>query len=356
MFNVTKIQDGLTGVVGVRQPLNPTYAILTTPNTDSSSGLFLDEVSHYKTEFVIDNIDYKESTPTQVNTYIENMQKSAISTVMYEVFGEESYIDRNFIYSRATTRQTLETGILNGFVGYKITPSKTKNIGFEITRVRLEFSGTGTVKIILFNSNKNAPIKTKDVVITASDQEEELNWTVDSTDGDYKGEYYLGFIYDGSLIPFKRDYQDSNFQNNLSELSIERVYVSGATGTAIFDLDQVYGLSQNTGINPDITVYSDYTDMILQNKKLFARAIQLQWGIDMMRTYINSIRSNRNERISRDVILQTLQAIEGSTINNPLKVVGLREYLGDEIVKIRKTIEQLKRGYFAYGVEVITAD
>jgi len=355
MFNVTKVQNGLTGVVGVRQPLNPEYAILTAPNTASSSGLYLDEVSHYKTEFFIDNIDYKDASDADKNTLITNIQKSAISSVMYEVFGEESYIDRNFVYSKATTRQTPESGILNGFVGFKIKPSAKKNIGFEITRIRLEFQGAGDIKIILFNSNVNDPIKTADITITSSDQIEELNWVVDSTDGDYKGEYYLGFIYDGSLIPFKRDYQDSNYQNNIAELNIERVYVNDADGVAIFDLDQVYGLSQNCGLNPDITVYSDYTDLILNNKKLFARAIQYQWGIDMMRTYINSMRSNRNERISKDVIAQTLQAIEGSTINNPLKIVGLREYLGDEIVKLRKSVEQLKRGYFPYGVEVITA-
>lgn len=355
MFNVTKVQDGLTGLVGIRQPLNPEYAILDATNTNSDSGLYLDGVSHFKTEFVIDNIDYKDATDADKNTFITNMQKTSIANVMYSVFGQESYIDRNFVYSRATTRQTQETGILNGFVGFKITPSRTKNIGFEITRVRLEFNGTGTVKLLLFNSNVNAPIKTKDVTISSNDHVETLNWVIDSTDNDYKGEYYFGYIYDGSLIPFKRDYQDANYQNNIAELGIERVYVKDATDASIFDLDQVFGLSQNTGLNPDITVTKDYTDMILQNKRIFARAIQLSWAMDAMRGYISSVRSNRNERLSKEVIAQTLVAIEGSTINNPLKVTGLTEYLGNEITELRKTVEQLKRGYFVEGIGVITA-
>jgi hypothetical protein len=356
MFDVTTVQNGLTGLVGIRQPQNPTYAILDATNTQSDSGLYLDNVSHFKTEYLIDTIDYKDASDAEKNTFITNMQKSAISTIMYELFGEQSYIDRNFIYSEATTRQTPESGITNGFVGFEIEPSKKKNLGFEITRVRLEFQGTGTVKLLLFNSNKNAPLLTKDVTITDSDQVEELNWYIDSTDGDYKGKYYFGYIYDGSLVPFKRDFEDSNRRNSISQLKIKPSYVTGANDATIFDLDQVFELSENTGLNPDITVYDDYTDLILQNKRLFARAIQLQWGIDAMRNYISTPRSNRNERLSKDVMAQTLQAIEGSTINNPLKVTGLTEYLGDEIIKLRKTVEQLKRGYFGYGVEVITAN
>ena len=354
MFDTTKIQTGLTGLVGIRQPFNPAYAKLDAANQASRSGFFLDDISNFKLAFHIDTQDYKDITDADLNIQLRSIQDAAIVQVCQSVFGSRSYIDRNLVYTHANTRQDLETTLLNGFVGFRITPSATKDVAFKITRLQIELDGLGDVTIVLFNSAVNTPIQTKVVTIASNSQIEQLDWVVNNTDGDYKGDYYLGYVFDGNFTPYKRDFENSQFENSISEIDYERIYVAGANDSSLFDLDDVYSLSENTGLNPDITVFDDFTDLILQNESLFAKAIQLQWAILIMQRYISTTRSNNMERIAKDTILRTIETIEGSVSTSPIKVTGLNSYLGSELESLRMTIEELQKGYFGSGVQVKT--
>lgn len=355
MFDVNKVQDGLVGLVGIHQPADPVYAVLDAGNIASSSGLYLDDVSNFKVQFYVDTQDYAEIDNATLNEELRNIQKSAIATVLHRVFGDDSYIDRNFIYTEANNRVGLETTIQNGFVGFKIIPTSTKDIAFKITRIRLEFQGTGDIELVLFNSSLIDPVYTKTISITTASQLEDLDWVINNTNEDYKGEYYLGYEYDGTLVPFKRNYQYSNSRNYISELMITPSTTVGANATTMFNIEDELFMSENTGLNPDITTYEDFTDLILQNKHLFAKAIQLQWAILVMQRYISTTRSNDTERMARETILRTIETIEGSTYKSPIKVTGINTLLGNELATLEHTIKDLKRGYFGDGIQVITA-
>jgi hypothetical protein len=354
MFDATKIQTGLLGLVGIRQPFDPEYQRIDAQNQLSESGLFLDDIPYYKTQFYIDTQDYENIDDVDLNEDLRNVQRASIVSVCQRVFNNVSYLDRNFLYQYATNRKTPESTLVNGFIGFKIKPSVIKNVAFKITDVRLEFDGLGDVEIVLFNSNLNTPMFTQTVTVTDTVQTVTLDWTVNNTAGDYKGEYFFGYIYDGTLTPFERDYRDGNIMNDLSELCIDKVYVQGATPSTLFDLDAWKYLSENTGLNPDITVYEDYTDLILQNTHLFARALQLQWAITVMQGYVSTTRSNRVERLSKETILQTIQQIEGSSDKSPVKVTGLNSVLAGEIAQLSKEVDDLKRGYFGGALKVQT--
>lgn len=354
-FDVTKIQDGLVGLVGIRQPYDPEYQKIDAANQSSASGLFLDEeIPFFKVKYFVDTQDYIDISDTDLNTKLRDIQRAAISSVCQSVFGTTSYIDRQLVYAHANTRTDVETTIVNGFVGFRIKPSITKNVAFKITQLRLEFQGAGDVNIVLFNSALTAPLFQKNITISSEDQIEDLNWVVNSTNGDYKGEYFLGYEYDGTLVPFKRNYRNSISESIISELCVERVYVEGGNDTTLFDLDQAFGLSGNTGLNPDITTYFDYTDLILQNSFLFSKAVQLQYAISIMRSYISSSRSNEDQRLAKDLILRITESINGSTSRSPIKVIGLNTVLNDEVVKIRQEVADIKEGYFGSGIQVQT--
>ena len=68
-------------------------------------------------------------------------------------------------------------------------------------------------------------------------------------------------------------------------MCIENIKVPNVTGTDIFNLDNVDGADETWGLNPDITVYYDYTDLITNNKRLFSTAIQLQGQIISLSQY-----------------------------------------------------------------------
>lgn len=345
MFKATKIATGLLGIVGFRQPYNPTYAILDADNILSDSGLYVNDNPYAKIEFIKDNQDYKDISDEDFNLLLKDMQKSSIISVCNQVFNEFDFIDRNVIYKNASNKTEVET-LPNGFVGYKIKVSSAKNTAFNINRVILDFDGTGTFDLLLFNTGKKDALLTKTITIASDNQVEELNWELDNTNTTYKGDYYIGYVTDGiTVTPFKREWNNANLMSNFKELCLEKVYVTNHTSNELFDLTLVNGLSKDTGLNLDISVYDDYTDFILNNKMLFAKAISLEFTIRCLQMYVSSLRSNGNERKAQELYQKIMVEIEGTKGSDSLiSVTGLREQVLGEISQLKQEVKKLKTG------------
>lgn len=354
MFNKSKIEDSLYGIVGLRQPDNPDYQFLDAENQISRSGYYVNDNNYAKVELFKDNNDYHLASDTQLNTKLKELQQSAIASVCNKVFNKSDYIDRSLLYRYAQNKVNTET-LPNGFIGYKLTLDSTKNIAFNISRIFLDFQGTGNIEILLFNSAKKQVLQSQIVSITTDRQEVELNWTVNNTDLDYKGEYYLGYNTDGlTVAPYKRDYNMSNVKSCYSNLDIQDIFVSGHNTNTIFDLTTVDGNSLSTGLNPDITVFDDYTDIIINNQSLFAYAIYLDMAIRMISLNLSSIRSNKNQRIGEQNTVRMIQEIEGQDGEGTVKITGLRPMLLSELKSLTQEINKLTTGYFGGQIMVDT--
>ena len=343
MFNNIKIQTGLKGLVGIRQPLNPDYAFLDSELVASKSGLYLDDLDMFKVEYFKDTQDFKDATDVQLNGKLKQMEASAISSVCSGVFSTPDLVDRAVLYTHSSDRNETETQIAGSFYGYKLELSELQNIAFKITQIRLEFDGTGDLELRLYNSQIPTPLFTKAVTINEPFELVNLDWVIDSTMGDNKGEYYFGYVVNPLLRPFKRNVNDSNVKNVYNNLEVEQIRYDDFNGFT--DNSKILEHNENIGINPDITVFSDYTDLILQNSFMFSKAIQLQWGINVMNSYVSSHRANRDQRIAKEMIVSTLQVIEGVKIDDFYKQ-GLRSILSKEISRILDEINKLKQSYF----------
>ncbi len=348
MFDKTKIITGLYGLVGLRQPTSTAYAKLDAANYGSRSGYYSTDNPFCKVEFIIDGIDDISASDAQINTYIKQMQESAITEVCNKIFDEPDYIDRNMLFKNAINLK--DTAALPvGFVGYEIKPSSKKNIAFEIPRIILNFKGTGTVKLLLFCNEVSAPLFTKSVSITSSHQSVDLGWVMDNSGNTYKGSYYIGYIgVIGGLLPYKRNYKESTVKSIISELTIESVYVPNVITETIWDMElNQYGVENDYGLNPDITVFYDYTDLILRNEKLFSKAIDLAYQIKIINSYLTSTRSNKNERLSAELAEKAVLELNGVIESNSvLNKIGLIPTLRNEIAGIKTQIQKLKDGYF----------
>jgi len=353
MFDKTII-DSTVGIVGLRQPLDPTYAIIDTDNLASRSGYFVTDLPLVKVQYFKDCQDFEDITDSDFNTLLKEKQKSSISSVCSMVFIEESFRDRNVFYANANNNTEAET-LIDGFVGFKIEVNKKKNIAFEITRVILDFQGNfGNIELQLYNTGDPNPIQTQTITITEQHQVVSLNWVVNNSGDTYKGDYYLGYVKSSSTpIPFKRNYNNSNVISNITDIDITPMQVKGHSGNVLFNLDNNDGLSENIGINPDVLVYDDYTDFILQNQRLFGRAVQLEMGISILSESMSSLRVNRNQRISDGEVLRMLQTLDGIDKDN-VKVVGLRDQLIGAISSIKLEIDKLRKGYFGGKIKVAT--
>ena len=352
MFNPTKIAGKLKGLVGFRQPFNPAYSILDAANLTTRSGLIINGHAMVKVEYLKDSQDYNEISDVDFNTYLQNKQEEAIIDVCNSVFDKPAFMDRQVLYKNAINKGTgLET-LPNGFVGYKIRPNDEKNLAFEIKRCVLDFDGAGDIELVLFNTSKKDPLFTQVVTISSDNQEIELNWRLDNTDV-YKGDYYFGYLSNygaiGTVQPFKREYELAIVESCLYGLYIERGYFPNMNTNVLPDLENWDGMSETTGLNPDITVFDDYTDLVINNEFLFAKAIQQAFQITVLEEISNSIRANRNKRMGESHLIRILQEIEGQEGTGVVKISGLRPKLYGSLESLKQEVDKLKEGYFGKG-------
>lgn len=346
MFKADKIANGLLGIVGFRQPYNPDYAILDVDNITSTSGLYVNDNPYAKIEFIKDTQDYKDITDEDFNTHLKEMQEASIVSVCNQVFNEYDSIDRNVLYKYALNKVNVET-LPIGFVGYKVEVSNAKNTAFAINRVILDFSGTGTFDLMLYNTGKKTAIRTKTITITTDNQVEELNWVLDNSETTYKGDYYIGYKTTGLTVsPYKRDWNNSSIMSTFKELCIGKVFVKNHNVATLFDLTLIDGLSEDIGLNLDISIYDDYTDFILNNKQLFAKAICLEFIIRCLQSYVSNIRSKYEQRKAEELYQKIMIEIEGlKGSDSILSVVGLREQVMGEISLLKQEIKKLRVGF-----------
>jgi len=357
MFNVPNIRANFYGVVGFRQPLNPEFAILDAANQISRSGYFVTDNPFVKIESIYSNMDYKTLSDAEFNTVLMNMQEESITNVCGKVFSGTDYIDRQVLYPYAQNKVNTET-LEQGLITHKISVAIKKNIAFEISRILLDFEGAGDIELMLFNTSEVNPLFTKTITIATPHHEESLKWKVDNSGATYKGEYYLGYRTNaaaiGTLKPYKRDYDRSDIESSITYLNIEKQMFVGHATDLLPDLTTEEGYDEASGLNPDITVYEDYTDLINQNEVLFARAINLDLQISCLGLYIASMRSNKDQRNSDRVAIRATQEIEGQSGDGLITITGLRPQLIRSISKIADEIDRIKKGYFGDIAKVDT--
>jgi hypothetical protein len=355
MFNRTKIST-ISGIVGWLQPANPDYAVLDATNLASVSKRYINENKFVKVEYLKDTQDYADISNADFNAELVQLQKTGILSVMDQVFDKSDYIDRQILYKNPNNKTETDP-LPAGFVGYRISQDDTKNLAIEIKRDILEFYGAGKVTLVLFNSQKKTAVFTETVTISSDLQEVVLDWRLDNSSPLYKGDLFYGYFTSsvtGGLLPFKREYQNANVKSVITDLYIENIKVPTAIGSDIFDLDTIEGAEEVWGLNPDITVFYDYTDLILQNKFLFAYAIQLQCQIQALTYYIASLRTNKNDRKTGEMLETIIIELDGRSAETGSSKVGLTDMLIYEIRRVRKEINRLQNGYEHDGLMTVT--
>jgi hypothetical protein len=344
MINIAKIQTSLIGLIGFKQPFNPDYTIVDADNRVSKSGYFVTDNPYAKIEYIKDNQDYVKITNPDFNLVLKQLKQSAISNVCNQVFSEYDFLDRNLLFKNATKK--VNTNVLPiGFVGYRIEVGNTKNIAFKINRVLLDFQGTGTIKLLLWNTAKLSVLESKEIEITTDHQEVVLDWVLDNSSDTYKGDYYIGYnTTDLTVTPFKRDYENGNVMSSFKYLCIEQIAVPNHNTEVLFDISTYQGLSEDTGLNFDISVFDDYTGFVINNDYLFARAIQIDCQIQCIQLYLSSLRSNLNQSVSAQLYEKIMIELEGTSADSLIRVAGLKNQLIGEISSIRKEIQKIKIG------------
>jgi len=336
MIRVTEI-DILLGLVAFRQPTLSGYGILDSDNIASSSGLYVDDVSGLLT---VKNLKQTQEDPdisdAEFNTFLKNRMKSSFVTLTSSIFGEGDLVENNVLYPYEN--DWIDANKLTNatdFVGFEIDPAKTKNLAIVINKVMLEFSDADSVKVLLFHSSQNA-LQDSDTVTTVakSAKHTSVKYNLPAFNSVAGGKWYIGYLRSGlTAQAYDRDYHSAKYDHRFRTFDIRPIQVAGWDAETLFDVNDIEYVDETWGMNFDITVYKDYTSLIVENANRFARGLQLQVAADLLNLLATSARSNRDER---NVKAEALFELNGNRANPDIpQTVGILKQLKDEISKLK---------------------
>lgn len=319
MYDISTITTNLTGLVGWRQPLVAKFAILDAANLSSSSSLIFQGVHSLVTIENLFNSLPQFDSDADFNTHLLNMQKDAITKAVQNVFQKKkpdtkSLLDKLRLYDHANVKDDFIENVANRWVGYEIDLAKNNNIKVVIDALGSEFDGVKTgVTIFLFHSSQKDAVVTFDLDTIESDSKfDDLTGFVMDYLTFVGGTYYIGYKQD-DLSPVRalgRGFDTSEQANKPKHFDIQPIRVENYTGTDLFDIDDIEISSETHGLNFEFTTTVDITNLISDQKIVFANLIMMQMGVDVLQVIINSIRTNAIKQEGRQMAILELKGTD----------------------------------------------
>jgi hypothetical protein len=339
------VKTSLFGLIGWRQSTVTGMPTVDAANLATSSGLYFQDFSSLLS---IQNIyrcqEDAAISDANFNTLLANMTKAATLKVLNAVYTDADFIENSVVYPFENDWiEKLEND--TAFVGFRFTLPNRKDLAFTINQVFTAFDGVDSLTLYLFHSSKKTPLQTK-VITTAEDSEivTGLDWVLSPFD--YAGgRFYIGYNR-GHLIAkaVNRKFEQAQTKTKFKTFNIEPVIVYGHDSATLFDVNDVDVEDETYGLNFDISVFKDYSNIVVQNKNRMVNAIGYQLAADVLDLILKSVRSNRIQGITEG---QVLFELEGLISPDVPKTVGISKKLTNEIESLKTAFTkepQLIRG------------
>jgi len=332
MFQISKINSNVIGLVGWKQSIDPTHPVIDATNLATSSGSYFQDFSPLVT---VDNIKQTQNYPSisdaQINTMLGDMAKSAMIKVLNQVFQDEDLIENKILFPfEMSYTKDIENDV--SFVGYELQQPTRMELAHVLNNIVLSFDGVDSVKILLFHSSKQAPILTK-TIATVADQDVDtvLNWMLSK---EYNGGiFYIGYLRSALTAKAKnREWDKANVRACFNTLRIEPIIISGWNSETLFNIEDREYSDKTFGLNFNISCWKDYTNTIIQNRNKFVNALGLQVAIDVCDLILKSTNSNRVERVSKAAVLYELDGIVSDEMP---RIMGLKARLSAEVKRLK---------------------
>lgn len=341
MIRPDKIKTALFGGVGFRQSPITEYAIVDASNQQSNSGLFYQDGTSLVT---IKNIKESQQSidisDADFNSYLKQLQENCIIEVCRALTANEpDFIqDVNMFPYQKSFKNVIDKR--SKFVGFTFKPQNKLDTLGKVSYIELCFNEDVTFNIYMYNSNKpNTPIETLEVNALADEAViVPLNWFLADSETYKGGVFYIGYFEDdlGTAQAYKKDYDLAQYQFN-TKCFYSRPVSLDYNGTNI-DVESVINESEEYGLNFIVSIYNDYTEILIRNKNLLWSAIQLQMGEKVLEVIKTSTRLNGNNSIldSEALINNVNFDLFG---NEKLKIDGIK-------TKKQRQIDSIKRMLF----------
>ena len=330
-------------MIGWRQHYDANQFQIDAGLTNSESGIYYQDLHPMVTLENVRAVSPNFNTSAEFDTWLEEKTKASIlkairtfwDTKMSEKTAN-SILENKTIFDGTGRISDLVENQSN-LVGFEINVNRSKGVTTKINKVGLQFKGTGVVKLYIMHSSRPDPIKEITATRTRDGGMEWFDLTgaylpYESADIDSGGSYYL--VYDQTeveangmqAIKKNRDWSKSPCNScNSSEINSYRVWsrylevhpfkVSKENGPVVlWDIqDNVYTYETNYGINLQLTIECDVTDIILQQKRSFQNIVGLQVAMDMMREFAYNPQFNIDRQSTNFSKQDILYEIDGDS-------------------------------------------
>ena len=311
-----KILSDLIGVVGWKQSTVTGSVVIDAANLATSSGLY---VQGAHPSCTVKNIKATQEdtaiSDVNMNAVLVDIMKNGIINVLNAVFPSRDIYANDLLYKyESDFNHPITTR--TGFVGFEISIANRNDVVSILNKVILQFNGAGNVKLLLFNSGVKLPITSKTITVTADTNiTSVLDWVLGYITAP-GGEYYLGYLNTSlGFSAYDRQFNLANVMTEFNSIMFTPIYVDGWNVETLFDIEDVVYTSESFGINLDITTAKDYSNIILQNKDKFAKAIQLAAATEAIAMMTSTSRINPEERVIMNVFGQKIVIDSPQTYN-----------------------------------------
>lgn len=305
------------------------YDELTDHLKHSDSEIYVNDLAGVKLEIINEAMGKDQDS---VNTYLEEIANdSAIKVVRAFTMAHKKHnyakaVLENYdmgIYAQNIRRTESKRG---RFVGFEIIPHRSNSVNAQVMQIGGMFSAVQSgLPIYFYSSKQKEPLLTLSVDI---DKTNSLVWfdltspasgsgsgsddctsIIEimakhiNTEYGHGARYYIGYYEDdldtdnkaiqtmaGCLSGCNKRSKTMNQYATVRPITISSTHLHG---TELFDLDSV-GYEKNTyGLHLMMNVTCDISNVICNNKMLFAEAYRLQQGITILWDFYNSTALNR---------------------------------------------------------------
>lgn len=255
----------------------------------------------------------------------------------------------------------------NNLVGFEIVPIRSKGVTTRINRIGIQTDGVGEIKLFLYHSSTELPVK----VITVNKTSKGFQWLVipdlylpyESEETESGGSWYLMYEQSklGNMHAIRKDKDWSKEPCNSCSrremqawmawskyLEIHPFKISEESlqykedKPLLWDIENnMYTYDNNYGLNLDVSVNCDITDFIIEQRMLFQDVIAKQVAVDMLRefAYNPNVRTNRHSINASRVDI--LYEIDGDS--SSMKKSGLSYQLDLSFKAIELSTEGIDR-------------
>ena len=271
----------------------------------------------------------RNAVHTAVQTFLQNKELARETRSLVE--------RRTFFDGAARLKATIDNS--HRIVGLEIVPVRALGVTAKIERIGLQMvGGTGEVKIYLFHSSQNEPIKT--ATLNYTNTSGGFQWfTLNDfylpylgPDTDAGGAWFLCYAQDElpagmEALNVSKDWSAEPCQTCLGgsiegwkqltkylQVSPFAVREPDGWDGEMFDIGRLaYTNTRNYGINAEITIGCDLTDFIIEQRGIFATVLQKQVAVSALRT----LAMNPDVRVNRHQVNATRDSILYEVDGNP---------------------------------------